>query len=112
MFAFVVAVVVLNARKESPRKHRALGCGDCEKRHHVKRSGASQKQLKSILARNWVYNVCLLRNLPFSNEVNLNIFLECEQHTNYLNVADVDEGLPLANIKPQVSQQTLYYWQP
>ena len=87
------------------RKHRALVCSDCEECYHVKYSGANPKQLKSILATNWICNACLLRKLPFSNEVTLNISLECEQHLNYLNTADVDEGPDLANITAQASKR-------
>ena len=87
------------------RKHRVLDCSYWEKHYHVKCSGANPKQLKSIQATKWICNAYLLRNLSFSNEVTLNILLQCEQRSSYLNAADVDESPDLANITPQASKR-------
>lgn len=66
--------------KTISRKHRALNCSDCEKRYLVKCCGANPNQLGIIQPTNWICNAFLLRNLPFSDDITLNISLECEQH--------------------------------
>ena len=80
--------------KTISRNHRALNCSECNKHFHIRCGGVSPKQFKSIQPQNWICNVCLLFNLPFSGDVTLDNSLDCGLQ---LNTVEADYGPLLDN---------------
>lgn len=91
--------------KTIARNHRVLNCNDCNNRFHIKCGRVGPKEYKSYQLKDWICTACLLLNLPFTNNVNLDDSLQTEQH---VEIASDAKNCDLNNLlEPYVNKQCI-----